>query len=72
MHISERFWMAAPDTLKDEITVDDPKAFVKPWVVVKTFHRQPSWEIQEYVCAENNRNPVVENVTGALLTPPQK
>jgi hypothetical protein len=72
MHISERFWLAAPDTLKDEITVEDPKAFVKPWVVVKTYHRQPTWEIQEYVCADNNRNPVEGNVTGALLTSPKK
>ena len=69
MTVQERLWLAGPDTLKDEITVLDPKAFTKPYVVTKTYQRQPDWEIQEYVCADNNRNPVNDGVTGAELIP---
>ena len=69
MHVTERMWLADADTLKDEIKVEDPKAFTKPWIVTKTFHRQPSWEIQEYVCADNNRNPISGGVTTAVLIP---
>ena len=68
-HVTEHLWLAGPDTLKDEITVNDPKAFTRPWVVTKTYRRQPTWEIQEYVCADNNRNPVDNGVTGAVLIP---
>ena len=69
MTVQERLWLAGPDTLKDEITVLDPKAFTRPYVVTKTYQRQPDWEIQEYVCADNNRNPVENGVTGAELIP---
>ena len=67
--VQERLWLAGPDTLKDEITVLDPKAFTRPYVVTKTYRRQPDWEIQEYVCAENNRNQMQNGVTGAELIP---
>jgi hypothetical protein len=68
MTVKERYWQPAQNTLKIEITVDDPKAFTHPWTVLKTFTRRPGWEIQEYVCEENNRNPVDEHgLTGILL-----
>ena len=69
MVVRERFWQVDADTLKAEITVNDPKAFTKPWTVVKTYSRRPNWDLLEYVCEENNRNPVDENgVTGVILT----
>lgn len=61
MHLKERYWLADANTMKVEITVDDPKAFTKPWVVTKTFKRRPDFEIAEYVCQENNRNPLNAN-----------
>lgn len=72
MKIYETLWLEDANTLKDEIRVEDPKALTKPYVVVKTFRRQPGWEIQEYVCAENNRNPVTNGATGAMIIPPEK
>jgi hypothetical protein len=42
------------DTLPDEITIEDPKAYTRPWTAQKSFILKPDWEIQEYVCAENN------------------
>jgi len=58
----ERIWLADDDTLRDEFTLVDPVAFVKPWTVTKTYKRAPpGFKIMEYVCLENNRNPVDAN-----------
>jgi poly(3-hydroxybutyrate) depolymerase len=57
MHISERIW--SPDgghSLKDAITVEDPKAFTAPWKTVKTYYRRPDWESVEYDPQENTRD----------------
>lgn len=54
----ERIWLADDDTLRDEFTLVDPVALVKPWTVTKTFKRAPpDFAIEPYVCLENNRNP---------------
>jgi len=54
----ERIWLADDDTLRDEFTLVDPVALVKPWTVTKTYKRAPpDFEIEPYVCLENNRNP---------------
>jgi hypothetical protein len=55
----ERFWLADDDTLRDEITLTDPKALARPWTVTKTFKRAPpDFKLMPYVCLENNRNPI--------------
>jgi hypothetical protein len=45
MHITEHFYSPKHGMLVDEITVEDPKAFTKPWSTVKTFYRRPDWEL---------------------------
>jgi hypothetical protein len=69
LHVTERFWQADPDTLKDEITLQDPTAFTASFSVVKTFKRAPqTLQMMEYVCEENNRNPTrADGSTGAVL-----
>jgi hypothetical protein len=55
----ERIWLADDDTLRDEFTLVDPVAFVKPWTVTKTYKRAPpDFKLMPYVCLENNRNPI--------------
>jgi hypothetical protein len=55
----ERIWLADDDTLRDEITLVDPVAFIKPWTVTKTYKRAPpDFTLLPYVCLENNRNPI--------------
>ena len=55
----ERFWLADDNTLKDEITLVDPKAYTHPWTVTKTYNRAPAgFTLLPYVCLENQRNPV--------------
>ena len=58
LHLIERFTLVKPDTLELDLTADDPVAFYKPWTVKKTYKRAPATQMMEYVCEENNRNPV--------------
>jgi hypothetical protein len=59
LEVKERIWLADDDTLKDEITLIDPKAYTHPWTVTKTYNRMsPGSATLPYVCLENNRNPV--------------
>jgi hypothetical protein len=55
LHVVERLRRVDHDTLVDEYTIDDPKAYTKPWTTQRTFKLKPDWQIQEYVCAENNK-----------------
>ena len=54
LHVTERLHRVDHDTLVDDYTIDDPKAYTKPWTAQKTFKLKPDWQIKEYVCAENN------------------
>jgi hypothetical protein len=56
IHVIEHIRRVDHDTLVDEYTIDDPKAYKKPWTAQKTFKLKPDWQIQEYVCAENNKS----------------
>ena len=37
------------------MTIDDSKAYTKPFTVQQVYKLKPGWEIQEYVCEENNK-----------------
>jgi hypothetical protein len=60
MHILERIHLAPKDsdTLVDEMTIEDPDALQKPWVRTLTYKRSREWQLLEFECAENDRNPV--------------
>jgi hypothetical protein len=60
LRITERIHLAKgdPDSLVDEMTVEDPAALVKPWVHTLTYKRSREWQLLEFECAENDRNPV--------------
>ena len=55
-HVVERFQRTAYDTLKYSATIDDPNVFAAPWTEVGTFTLHPEWQIQEYICNENNKD----------------
>ncbi len=40
-----------------EITIDDPKAYTKPWMVTHKFRLLPEDELIEHICEENNIDP---------------
>ena len=54
-------------TLEAVMTIEDPVALTKPWVVTKRYRKQPpnTW-VWDYACAENNRNPI--SPSGRTLT----
>ena len=54
LHVTERMRRVDHDTLEDTYTIDDPKAYTKPWTAVRIFKLKSDWQIKEYVCAENN------------------
>ena len=60
LRIMERIHLAKgePDTLVVEMTVEDPVALEKPWVHTLTYKRSREWQLLEFECAENDRNPV--------------
>jgi hypothetical protein len=55
MHVVERIRRTDHDTLVDDMTIEDPKAFTKPIMAQQVYKLKPGWEIQEYVCEENNK-----------------
>ena len=50
----ERLTFAGPDTLRYELTVDDPKTYVEPWTVAFPFMRDNEYQQFEYACHEGN------------------
>jgi hypothetical protein len=56
MHTVERFTRTDGKHIGYEITIEDPKAFTKPWKNDRIFTLRPDWEIMEYSCEENNKD----------------
>jgi hypothetical protein len=52
--MTERFRRVNYGTLEVEITVDDPKAYTRPWTVKFPQRLMPDNELIEFICAENN------------------
>jgi hypothetical protein len=50
----ERFTRTGPDTLRYELTVDDPKTWTRPWTISFPWRRDASYGIFEYACHEGN------------------
>jgi len=64
LHLIERLSRPDYETLRYEVTIDDPKAYTRPWTA--------SWEIPwsdeamiEYFCQDNNRD--LDNLVGPGL-----
>ena len=38
-----------------EMTIDDPKAYTRPWTVTLPLVLVPDSELLEYICNENNK-----------------
>jgi hypothetical protein len=53
LHLVERFTRLDLQTLKYEVTVDDPRTYTRPWSGGWTIQWVPDREIQEYFCEEN-------------------
>ena len=56
LRLTERFTRLNYGTLRIEITVDDPKAYTKPWTVRITQRLTPEDEMIEFICNENEQS----------------
>lgn len=57
LHMIERFTRLDYDTMRYEVTIDDPGAYSKPWSGGFFIPWNPGEEMYEYVCQDNNRDP---------------
>jgi len=53
LHLTERFSRPDLNTLKYEVTVDDPRTYTRPWTGGWNIQWVPDQDIQEYFCEEN-------------------
>jgi hypothetical protein len=60
LHVVQKFHRVAADTLEDEITMEDPKAWSGPVVVTMHYKLDPQGELDEVVC-DNEREIVNSN-----------
>ena len=57
LHTIERYTFDGPNKLANQVTIDDPGAYEKPFQVTFTAHRAPAGtELMEYICQENNQD----------------
>ena len=53
LHVTERFSLSGPETLKYEIRIDDPGTWTKPWSLMIQLRHSPD-PVYEYACHEGN------------------
>ena len=53
LHLIERFTRTNLNTLRYEVTVDDPRTYTRRWTGSWTIQWVPNEELQEYFCEEN-------------------
>lgn len=54
LHVVERFHRADHDHLTDDITMEDPKAYTKPWTAHLDFVLRPTWTLGEQFCEDEH------------------
>jgi hypothetical protein len=54
LHVIERFHRRDFGHMDIQITIDDPKAYTRPWTVAQSVNLLPDAVLVEFVCNENN------------------
>ncbi len=62
MHLTERYHRRDFGHLEVQLTIDDPKAYTKPWTVAESAVLLPDTDLLEYACSENNKD--VDHLVG--------
>jgi hypothetical protein len=66
--IYERMWLVDDNHMNYDVTLVDSKAYTQPWTQTRSWKRTDGKRpIQQYVCTENNRNPVGADGTTKLI-----
>jgi hypothetical protein len=58
LRLRERFRRLDFGHMEVQLTVDDPKAYTKPWTVTESLQLLPDTDLIEYVCNENERDAI--------------
>jgi hypothetical protein len=56
LRVTERYTRDTFDTIRYEVTLEDPEVFTKPWHVYETFRLRRNERIREYECIESNED----------------
>ena len=56
LHVIERFRRKDFGHMDIEITIDDPKAYTRPWTITEAAKLSNAVELMEFICNENNRD----------------
>ena len=56
LHLIEKFTRTDYNTLRYDVTIDDPGAYSKQWTGGWNIPWSPNAEMYEYVCQDNNRD----------------
>jgi hypothetical protein len=54
--VTERFHRPDFGHLKIDVTIDDPKAYTRPWTVTEGMQLLADTDLLEFICNENNRD----------------
>ncbi|MBV9396942.1 MAG: hypothetical protein JO062_03125 [Bryobacterales bacterium] len=66
-HLIERYIRTDSNTLKYEVTIDDPGAYSKPWTTSNTVRWRPGFQLMESICQEDEKDSrhMIGNAPGA-------
>jgi hypothetical protein len=56
LRVTERYTRDSYNTIRYQVTMDDPEVFTKPWNAEEIFRLRPGERIREYECIENNED----------------
>ena len=56
LHVIERFSRPTMGHIDIDVTIDDPKAYTRPWSVKLSWSLLPDTDLIESICEENNRD----------------
>jgi glycosyltransferase involved in cell wall biosynthesis len=54
LRLIERFTRVDANTLKYQVTIDDPKTWTQPWTISFPLRNEPNYVLYEYACHEGN------------------
>jgi hypothetical protein len=56
LRVTERYTRDSFDTIRYEVTMEDPEILTRPWTLRETFRLRPGERIREYECIESNED----------------
>ena len=56
LHVIERFRRKNFGHMDIQVTIDDPKAYTRPWTITEPAKLSSAVELMEFICNENNRD----------------